>query len=83
MIVSKEGDEPCRLQAGQGDTLSGRVSRDEVGATVAAALNSPYAAGKTFELRRDEVRASKGGELREGIRRGGETGMSGADRWSP
>lgn len=45
-----------RLEVGQGDVLSGRVSRDEVGQTVAAALSSPYATGKTFELRRDEVR---------------------------
>lgn len=63
---SKEGDEPCRLQVGQGDSISGRVSRDEVGATVAAALGSPYTAGKTLELRRDEVRARvEGKELKK------------------
>lgn len=50
-----EGDEPVRLQVGQGDTISGRVSRGEVGQAVVAALSSPYAAGRTFELRRDEV----------------------------
>lgn len=43
---------------GQGDTISGRVSRGEVAHAVGAALKSPYAAGKTFELRRDEVRDS-------------------------
>ncbi|CAN0577941.1 unnamed protein product, partial [Ectocarpus sp. 12 AP-2014] len=42
----KEGDESVRLQMGQGDTLSGRVSREEVGTTVAAALSSSYSAGK-------------------------------------
>ncbi|CAM9709771.1 unnamed protein product [Scytosiphon promiscuus] len=56
----KEGDESCRLQMGQGDMLSGRVSRAEVGTTVAAALSSPYSAGKTFELRRDEAEDATG-----------------------
>ena len=51
------GDDPIRLQVGQGDTISGRISRREVGRAVAAALGSPYAAGKTFEIRRDEVRS--------------------------
>lgn len=50
-----EGDSSVRLQVGQGDAISGRVSRREVAETVVAALSSPYAAGKTFELRRDEV----------------------------
>ena len=45
---------------GQGDTISGRVSRGEVGQAVAAALSSPYSAGKTFELRRDEVSSYAG-----------------------
>ncbi|CAB1101195.1 unnamed protein product [Ectocarpus sp. CCAP 1310/34] len=56
----KEGDESVRLQVGQGDTLSGRVSREEVGTTVAAALSSSYSAGKTFELRRDEAEDATG-----------------------
>ncbi|CAM9927282.1 unnamed protein product [Pylaiella littoralis] len=56
----KEGDESIRLQMGQGDTISGRVSRAEVGATVAAALSSSYSAGKTFELRRDEAEDAAG-----------------------
>lgn len=59
-MLLTEGDEPCRLQVGQGDAISGRVSRREVGQAVAAALSSPYAAGKTFELRRDEVRVVGG-----------------------
>ncbi|CAN0453091.1 unnamed protein product [Laminaria digitata] len=45
---------------GQGDTISGRVSRGEVGQAVAAALGSPYSAGKTFELRRDEAEDAQG-----------------------
>lgn len=53
--VTAEGDEPCRLQMSQGDTVSGRIARGEVAEAVVAALGSPYSGGKTFELRRDEV----------------------------
>ncbi|CAM9777506.1 unnamed protein product, partial [Discosporangium mesarthrocarpum] len=56
----KEGDSPRRLQVGQGDVLSGRVARAEVGQAVAAALESPYTAGTTFELRRDEAEDGSG-----------------------
>lgn len=60
-LTPTDGDSPVRLQAGQGDTLSGRVSRDEVAQAVVAALGSPYSNGKTFELRRDEVCWRHGG----------------------
>lgn len=43
-----------RLQAGQGDSMVGRITRDELAALTVAALNSPYATDKTFEVRRDE-----------------------------
>lgn len=51
------GDEPStgKLQAGQGDTITGRLTRQDLGLAVAAALASPYSAGKTMEIRRDEA----------------------------
>lgn len=44
--------EPRLLEADQGDAISGKVSRAEAATVVAAALASPDAANKTFELRR-------------------------------
>ena len=41
-------------QAAQGDTLAGRITRDELAGLISASLDSPHAAGKTFEVRRDE-----------------------------
>jgi len=46
---------PSRLQAGQGDRITGTLTRDDLAQAIAAALDSPYAAYKTFELRRDEA----------------------------
>ncbi|KAJ1380637.1 hypothetical protein B484DRAFT_32323, partial [Ochromonadaceae sp. CCMP2298] len=46
---------PRRLELSQGDSLSGRITRQELGVLVAAALHSPYASGATFEARRDET----------------------------
>lgn len=51
---------PRRLQAAQGDVMAGRITRDELAAMVAAALDSPYAVGKTFEVRRDETESGEG-----------------------
>jgi uncharacterized protein YbjT (DUF2867 family) len=51
---------PALLEAAQGDRLTGKVARAEVAATVAAALASPAAAGKTFELRRSEAADAQG-----------------------
>ena len=51
---------PRRLQAAQGDSLVGRITRDELADLVLAALDSPHSAGKTFEVRRDE---SESGQL--------------------
>ncbi|KIZ06137.1 hypothetical protein MNEG_1822 [Monoraphidium neglectum] len=52
--------EPRLLEADQGDSISGKVSRAEVALVVAAALASPDAANKTFELRRNEAVDAKG-----------------------
>ncbi|KAI8465804.1 MAG: complex I intermediate-associated protein 30-domain-containing protein [Monoraphidium minutum] len=52
--------EPRLLEADQGDAISGRVSRAEAAALVAAALASPDAADKTFELRRSEAADAAG-----------------------
>jgi uncharacterized protein YbjT (DUF2867 family) len=49
---SAAASEARLLEASQGDTISGRVSRAEAAAVIAAALDNPEAAGKTFELRR-------------------------------
>lgn len=51
---------PALLEADQGDTISGKVTRDEAAATVAYALGSPEAAGKTLELRRSEAASDQG-----------------------
>lgn len=48
------------LEADQGDVISGKVSRAEAAAVIAAALESPDAANKTFELRRSEALDAKG-----------------------
>lgn len=44
----------CRLQAAQGDVITGRLTRGDLAQAVAGALTSPYAAFKTLEIRRDE-----------------------------
>lgn len=41
----------CKLEARQGDEVSGKVSRLEVARVVGAALDFPSAVGKTFEVR--------------------------------
>lgn len=46
---------PSRLQAGQGDRLVGTLTRADLAEGIAAALDSPYSAYKTLELRRDEA----------------------------
>lgn len=43
---------PRLLEADQGDQISGKVSRPEAAAVIAAALDTPEAARTTFELRR-------------------------------
>ena len=47
-LVDDPGGQPLRLA--QGDTISGRISRADVARVAVAALLSPAAAGKTFEL---------------------------------
>eukprot|EP00882_Tetradesmus_deserticola_P007943 GHRQ01008363.1.p2 GENE.GHRQ01008363.1~~GHRQ01008363.1.p2 ORF type:complete len:175 (+),score=63.24 GHRQ01008363.1:870-1394(+) len=56
---------PVLLEADQGDSLVGVVSRDEAAATVVAALARPEAAGKTLELRRSEAADAKGKAMSE------------------
>eukprot|EP00878_Enallax_costatus_P001050 GHUV01001185.1.p1 GENE.GHUV01001185.1~~GHUV01001185.1.p1 ORF type:complete len:643 (+),score=165.16 GHUV01001185.1:143-2071(+) len=51
---------PALLEADQGDSISGKVSRDEAAQTVLAALSRPDAAYKTFELRRCEAADAQG-----------------------
>jgi hypothetical protein len=56
---------PALLEADQGDTISGKVSRVEAAATVVAALARPDAAFKTFELRQSEAADAQGKEMSE------------------
>jgi hypothetical protein len=44
------------LQAAQGDAIVGTLTRRDLAVALTAALDSPYSAFKTLELRRDEVR---------------------------
>lgn len=56
---------PALLEADQGDTLIGVISRDEAADTVLAALVRPDAANKTLELRRGEGAEAKGKSMTE------------------
>uniref|UniRef100_A0A383VGR7 NADH:ubiquinone oxidoreductase intermediate-associated protein 30 domain-containing protein n=1 Tax=Tetradesmus obliquus TaxID=3088 RepID=A0A383VGR7_TETOB len=56
---------PALLEADQGDTLIGVISRDEAADTVLAALARPEAANKTLELRRGEGAEAKGKSMNE------------------
>lgn len=53
-LVTEDLDTDFVLQACQGDNVSGKISRAEVGAVLAAALEAPSAVAKTFELRRGD-----------------------------
>jgi hypothetical protein len=48
-----------RLEVSQGDNISGRITRDELAELVTATLDSPFASGKTFEVRRDETESGR------------------------
>lgn len=48
-----------RMEFAQGNVLTGRILREEVAEVVLAALNSPYAVDKTFEVRRDESNSGR------------------------
>jgi uncharacterized protein YbjT (DUF2867 family) len=52
------------LEADQGDTLVGRLTRDDAAAAVVAALATPDAVSKTFELRRADPRPTLRGQPR-------------------
>lgn len=56
---------PALLEADQGDSISGKVSRAEAAETVAAALGTPDAAFKTFELRQSEAADGQGKTMSE------------------
>jgi hypothetical protein len=64
-LEGASGDDaaPCLLEADQGDLINGKVSRPEAASVVVAALGSPDAAGKTFELRRSEAADARGKEM--------------------
>ena len=47
-ITDKTEGGPFLLEAKQGDTISGNVSRDELARLVATALSTPEATGMTF-----------------------------------
>jgi hypothetical protein len=53
-LVTEGLDKAFTLQALQGDRTSGRLSRAEAASVLAAAVSSPYSAGKTFEVRRSD-----------------------------
>lgn len=48
-----------RIEAAQGDSLSGRITRRELAEVVAASLDNAHSSGKTFEVRRDETESGK------------------------
>eukprot|EP00897_Mesotaenium_endlicherianum_P005086 jgi/Mesen1/4605/ME000233S03899 len=56
-LTSKDADSPFLLEVGQGDSLTGLLSRQEAARVCAQALLSPAAANCTFEVRRDELTA--------------------------
>jgi uncharacterized protein YbjT (DUF2867 family) len=60
------------LEADQGDTMVGRITRDDAAAAVVEALRSPDAVSKTFELRRADPRP---------ILRGAPRSMASARDW--
>lgn len=62
-MTDKNEGAPFLMEASQGDRISGGISRGEVAAAMVAALGSPLAAGKTFELRRNESADSKGKDM--------------------
>lgn len=47
-VTDKEEGGPFLLEAKQGDTISGNISRQELARIVATALSTPQAAGKAF-----------------------------------
>lgn len=60
--MSDDLEGPGVLESSQGDLISGKVTRDEVAAVIAAAVAMPTATNKTFEIRRKESADAKGKE---------------------
>jgi hypothetical protein len=62
--LDDKGDVPsCFLEADQGDSISGKVTRSEVAQLINVALGTPEVTGKTFELRRSESVDAQGKEM--------------------
>ncbi|KAA6425478.1 MAG: hypothetical protein FRX49_04376 [Trebouxia sp. A1-2] len=59
-ITDKTEGGPFLLEAYQGDTISGNISRHELARLVVTALSTPEATGKTIEVRRSEAADAKG-----------------------
>lgn len=62
-LTSEDLDTDFLLETQQGDNISGKISRQEVAKVVAEALNTPFATGKTFEVRRSEAADGKGSAM--------------------
>mmetsp|Transcript_26186 Transcript_26186/g.83691 ORF Transcript_26186/g.83691 Transcript_26186/m.83691 type:complete len:633 (+) Transcript_26186:205-2103(+) len=59
--LTTEGEgEDVLIEAGQGDLITGTLSRADVARVLAAAVGSAEAAGKTFEVRRSQARDAQG-----------------------
>jgi hypothetical protein len=58
--VDPEQPTAALLEADQGDIITGKLSREQAAATVAACLQLPEAAFKTFELRASEASDAQG-----------------------
>jgi len=56
MTDNKEGGPHFLLEADQGDSMSGAVGRDELGALITAALASPEVGGRCVQARPPSVR---------------------------
>ncbi|KAL3135711.1 hypothetical protein ABBQ38_006182 [Trebouxia sp. C0009 RCD-2024] len=59
-ITDKSEGGPFLLEARQGDTISGNISRQELARLVVSALATPEATGKTVEVRRSEAMGDRG-----------------------
>ncbi|GMH41098.1 hypothetical protein BSKO_09008 [Bryopsis sp. KO-2023] len=62
----QDSTEDCLLEASQGDTMIGVITRGEVASTLVHASRSPGAAYKTFEVRRGYGREAKGKTMSDG-----------------
>ena len=47
-LTTEQAEESFLLEASQGDSISGKITREEAASVVAAALNTPASKGKVF-----------------------------------